>query len=149
MKKSIVFFLLLLPFFLTVSHVRAAEIYTTGKLITVDLGKQMLYAWDGGKIVNQSKVSTGLPLTPTVKGSFKIYWKRPSQEMKGGSKAYGNYDYKNVPNIMYFFEGYAIHGAYWHNRFGLRASHGCVNTPLNFAKWIYDWAPLGTRVEIY
>lgn len=127
----------------------ASEIYTTEKLITVDLGKQMLFVWDKGMIINQTKVSAGLPKAPTVKGSFKIRRKIPSQTMKGESKAYGKYIYKNVPHIMYFYQGYAIHGAYWHNRFGRSNSHGCVNLPVAFAQWLYEWASVGTRVEIF
>lgn len=131
-----------------------AQIYTTEKLITVDLGKQMLTAWEGGKIVHQTKVSTGMKLTPTVKGSFKIYSKIPLQDMRGPSpykKIYpsGKYYLKNVPNVMYYYQGYAIHGAYWHNSFGRVASHGCVNVPLASAKWLFDFAPRGTRVEVF
>jgi lipoprotein-anchoring transpeptidase ErfK/SrfK len=61
----------------------------------------------------------------------------------------GRYLVKNVPFSMYFFEGYAIHGAYWHNNFGRPASHGCVNVPVAAAKWLYDFVPIGTRVEVY
>jgi len=131
------------------SSTKAAEIITDGKLITVDIGKQMLYAWEGGKILHQTKISSGLPKTPTPKGSFKILWKKASTRMKGESKWYGKYDYKNVPHVMYFYQDYAIHGAYWHNRFGRPNSHGCVNVPLTSAEWLYNWAPRGTRVEIF
>jgi len=148
MKKQVLVLLLFL-FFLFGNPIHAADIYTTEKLITVDLHKQMLFAWDGGNIIDKTKVSTGLRKTPTVKGSFKIRYKLTSQTMKGESKAYGKYFYKNVPDVMYFYQGYAIHGAYWHNRFGSPASHGCVNVPLAFASWLYEWAPKGTRVEIF
>lgn len=147
--KKLILSLLLLFFlsFATPSH--AADIYTMEKLITVDLGKQMLFVWDKGQIVDKTKVSTGLPKAPTVKGSFKIRAKIPSQTMKGQSKAYGKYLYKNVPHVMYFYQDYAIHGAYWHNRFGTRASHGCVNVPVSFAQWLYEWTPPDTRVEVF
>jgi lipoprotein-anchoring transpeptidase ErfK/SrfK len=132
----------------------SAQIYTNEKLITVDTGSQKLTAWEGGKIVHQTKVSTGMRLTPTVKGSYKIYYKTPLSDMRGPSPykdiyPTGKYHIKNVPHSMYFFEGYAIHGAYWHNNFGRVASHGCVNTPLASAEWLYNFAPVGTRVEVY
>jgi lipoprotein-anchoring transpeptidase ErfK/SrfK len=139
------FFLYLFP----ISDIFAADIITDQKLITVDLTKQMLYAWEGGKQIFSAKISSGLPKTPTVKGSFKIKWKVPSQRMKGESKWYGKYDYKNVPNVMYFFEEYAIHGAYWHNLFGRRNSHGCVNVSVPDSLFLYNWATKGTRVEIF
>src|SRR3989344_8571376 len=83
-----------------------AQISTTDKLITVDTGAQTLTAWEGGKIIHQTKVSTGMKLTPTVKGSFKIYLKYPVRDMKGPSPykniyPKGFYHLKNVPNIMY------------------------------------------------
>lgn len=126
-----------------------AEVYTTEKLITVDIGKQMLFAWEGGRIINQSPVSTGMYYTPTVKGEFRIYRKYDKQDMKGSYPPYESYFLKDVPNVMYFYQAYAIHGAYWHNRFGTKVSHGCVNTPVTFSKWLYDWAPLGTRVYVF
>lgn len=127
----------------------SADIITSGKLITVDTGKQMLYAWDGGQIVHQTKVSTGMRYTPTVKGSFKIQRKLPLQDMKGSYPPYEPYFIKNVPNVMYFYGAYAIHGVFWHNSFGARASHGCVNLPVAESKWLYDWADVGTRVEVF
>jgi lipoprotein-anchoring transpeptidase ErfK/SrfK len=150
--------LLLFSFFLLVLFFppkpASAQILTTDKLITIDTGAQKLTAWDGGKVVYETKVSTGMKLTPTVKGSFKIYFKTPLTDMRGPSPykdiyPSGKYLVEDVPDTMYFYQGYAIHGAYWHNNFGRVASHGCVNTPLVAAKWLYDWAPLGTRVEVW
>lgn len=147
----IIFLLTFLSFllFVPVKNVHAADITTDGKLITVDLTKQMLYAWEGGKIIYETKVSSGLPKKPTVKGSFKIRTKVAKQTMKGQSKEYGKYMYKNVPNVMYFYQDYAIHGAYWHNRFGRPNSHGCVNVPVEASGWLYAWAEKGTRVEVF
>lgn len=39
------------------------------------------------------------------------------------------YDLPNVPYTMYFYQGYGLHGTYWHNNFGTPMSHGCVNMP--------------------
>lgn len=127
----------------------AAELYTTDKLITVDTGKQMLYAWQNGQIQYQTAVSTGMYYTPTVRGTFKIYKKLPVQDMKGYYPPYEPYYIKNVPNVMYFYGAYAIHGAYWHNRFGTRYTHGCVNLPVPASEWVYNWADVGTKVVIY
>ena len=153
MKLLLISFTLLFILFFP-SSVRAEGIYTTEKLITVDLGSQTLTAWEGGKVQHTTKVSTGMYLTPTVKGGFKIKTKLPKQDMKGYSpyKVYhpnGKYYIKDVPHVMYFYQAYAFHGAYWHNNFGSRASHGCVNLPLASAEWLYNWAQVGTRVEIF
>ncbi|MGK5095299.1 L,D-transpeptidase [Deltaproteobacteria bacterium TL4] len=53
------------------------------------------------------------------------------------------------PHVMYFYQGYAIHGAYWHQNFGRVASHGCVNVPFPSAEWLYNFAIVGTRIEVY
>lgn len=149
MKRFMLFVSLLIFFFLIPIKAHAQGIYTTDKLITVDIGKQRLYAWEGGKILKEFKVSTGMRYTPTVKGSFNIRTKLDKQDMKGSFPPYEPYFIKDVPNVMYFYGAYAIHGTYWHNKFGMRASHGCVNLPVDAAKWVYDWAPVGTRVEVF
>ena len=140
----LLFFVLLLP-----PKLHAQDIFTTDKLITIDLGKQRLFAWEGGKILQEFKVSTGMRYTPTVKGSFKIRSKIEKQNMKGSYPPYEPYFLKDVPNVMFFYGAYAIHGTYWHHRFGSRASHGCVNLSVADAKWVYDWAKTGTRVEVF
>jgi lipoprotein-anchoring transpeptidase ErfK/SrfK len=56
------------------------------------------------------------------------------------------YNLPNVPYTMYFYRGYAIHGTYWHNNFGSPMSHGCVNLATPDAQWLYNWAPMHTRV---
>jgi lipoprotein-anchoring transpeptidase ErfK/SrfK len=41
---------------------------------------------------------------------------------------------------MFFHEsGYALHGAYWHDNFGYRMSHGCVNLRPDDASWLFRW----------
>ena len=60
------------------------------------------------------------------------------------------YNVPNVPHVMYFTNvGHAFHGAYWHNNFGQRMSHGCINEPLGQAEWLYNWSSIGTRVVIH
>lgn len=140
----LLFFALLLP-----PKLHAQDILTTDKLITIDLPKQRLFAWEGGKILQEFKVSTGMRYTPTVRGSFKIRSKIEKQNMKGNYPPYEPYFLKDVPNVMFFYGAYAIHGTYWHNKFGSRASHGCVNLSVADAKWVYDWAQVGTRVEVF
>ena len=49
------------------------------------------------------------------------------------------YSLHDVPWTQFFFESYALHGVYWHNGFGNRRSHGCVNLSPTDARWFYDW----------
>jgi len=50
---------------------------------------------------------------------------------------------------MYFYEGYSLHGTYWHHNFGHPMSHGCVNMRTSDAAWLYNWASVGTLVNIH
>ena len=126
-----------------------AQVYTNQKLITIDLKHQMLYAWNNAKVVYSTPISSGLSASPTVKGMYHIYWKLPYQEMRGFSPVHGYYDLPNVPNVMYFYQAYAIHGTYWHHNFGHPMSNGCVNVPLGSDAWLYEFASVGTTVYIY
>lgn len=136
-------------FFACASSAHAADIFTTDKLITVDIGSQKVYAWQGGKVVFSTAASTGMYYTPTVKGDFKIQTKFPLQDMKGNYPPYEPYYLKNVPNVMYFYQAYALHGAFWHNMFGSRVTHGCVNVPVAASAWLYNFADVGTRVLVF
>lgn len=123
----------------------------TTKRIVVDRSEQMLYAYDGEELAFKTTISTGHDLTPTPRGSFKIFKKTPSRYMQGPLPDVSNdyYDLPGVPWNMYFTaEGGAIHGAFWHTNFGQQWSHGCVNVPLDTAKELYGWAPVGTEVTV-
>ncbi len=119
------------------------------KWIEVDLSDQTLRAWEGDRLVFGTLVSTGLARYPTPTGSFRVYAKLRYERMRGGTPGIDYYDLPNVPHTMYFYRGYALHGAYWHNNFGQPMSHGCVNLPLDAAAWLYDWTPIGTVVWIH
>ncbi len=120
---------------------------TTGRWIDVNVTNQTVTAYEGATPIKTVRTSTGLPRTPTVLGTFKIYRKLATQTMSGGNQFSGDHDYlPNVPNVMYFYQGYALHGTYWHSNFGRPMSHGCVNLTLADAKWFYEWAAVGTIV---
>jgi lipoprotein-anchoring transpeptidase ErfK/SrfK len=124
---------------------------STTKRIVVSLSKQMLSAYDGGTLFMQESVSTGLAFTPTPTGEFTVYKKMPSRYMQGSllglSRQY--YDLPGVPWNLYFtLDGMVIHGTYWHNSFGKKWSHGCVNLSSQKAKELYYWADLGTPVTV-
>lgn len=113
--------------------------------IDVNLATQQLIAYEGQRPVFRSMVSTGTWQHPTVTGSFNIYVKYEQADMQGGVGDEA-YDLADVPYVMYFYEGYGLHGAYWHNNFGTPMSHGCVNLPLPAAEWLFNWANVGTQV---
>jgi LysM repeat protein len=114
------------------------------KRITVNLSAQTLTAWQGDSVVLNTLISSGTAATPTVTGTFRIGNKYPAQRMIGPG-----YDVPNVPSVMYFWQGYAFHGAYWHNNFGTPMSHGCVHLTPGEAAYLYNWADVGTEVYVH
>jgi hypothetical protein len=105
------------------------------KWIEVNVTEQRVTAWEGPVPVMSFLSSTGLPGTPTVLGEFNIYWKLEATLMTGP-----DYYLPEVPYTMYFYRGYGLHGAYWHNNFGQPMSHGCVNLSIDEAKQLFQWA---------
>lgn len=49
------------------------------------------------------------------------------------------FELRDVPWIQYFSAGFALHGAYWHDVFGIPRSHGCVNLAPIDARVIFNW----------
>ena len=127
------------------------------KLIEVNLSTQTLAAYEYGKVVFQTSVSTGIPgggesgvggLSTTTPSSpkgkfFEIMEKVPSKHM-GNGNLFGDVDDYELPGVPWtsFFTavGHAFHGTYWHENFGTPMSHGCVNMRTNDANWIFRWA---------
>ncbi|MFM2414661.1 MAG: hypothetical protein RI911_354 [Candidatus Parcubacteria bacterium] len=121
------------------------------KTIVVNLKLQTLSAFEGTELFMNAKVSTGITKTPTPKGTFKIFKKKPSRYMQGPLPHVSDkyYDLPGVPWTMYFTQdGAAIHGTYWHQSFGTQRSNGCINLPVDLAEKLYAWAPIGTRVIV-
>lgn len=115
----------------------------TGKVIEVDLSRQALLAFEDGKLKFFTRVSTGLPSHATPTGEWKIYNKTTIQRMVGQG-----YNLPNVKWVMAYNGDYTLHTAYWHNDFGVPKSHGCTNMAEADAKWLFDWAEIGTPVVI-
>lgn len=132
------------PFEEESTEVLGSHVATDGseKWIEVDLSDLRLYAWEGNRKVHEFAVSTGRPGYKTVTGEFRVWRKARLQAYRGGSRERGDYYYlPNVPYSLFFKSGYAIHGAYWHNDFGIKnRSSGCVNLKPEEAGIIYNWA---------
>jgi len=112
--------------------------------IDVNLSAQSVTAYEGNTPMRTFIVSTGLPNTPTVTGKFRIYVRYDSQTMSGPG-----YYLPGVQWVQYFYQGYALHGTYWHNNFGRPMSHGCINMTNADALWMYQWADYGTLVNVH
>lgn len=116
------------------------------KRIEISLSRQELTAFEGEKIVMQTKIASGLPYfdMDTPAGEFRIGSKYASKHMGDGNVTSDIYAYEllGVPwcSFFVFDKGIATHGTYWHDNFGVPMSHGCVNMRNSEAKWIFRWA---------
>ena len=119
------------------------------KIIYVVTDDQILYAWEGNKLVYEFDVVTGRPGKETHPGVYKTFSKHADYT----SKTYGS----PMPYTMFFTkDGKALHATQWATlRSYVHAyitesvgSHGCVGLTKEDAKTLFDWAPVHTRVVI-
>jgi lipoprotein-anchoring transpeptidase ErfK/SrfK len=121
--------------------------FAKGKTRWVDISilSQTLVLYEGAKPVYATLVSTGRDgigdpnktlSTPT--GTFRIYQKHVTTTMDS-NVADSEFELRDVPWVMYFKGGYALHAAYWHDDFGRLRSHGCVNLAPIDARYIFDF----------
>ena len=113
------------------------------KWIDVNLTKQALVLYDGTRAVYATLVSTGEAglddpekSTATKRGIFRIHTKHITATMDSDEVG-EEFELRDVPYVQYFAEGYALHGAYWHDRFGIPKSHGCINLAPEDARRIF------------
>ena len=118
------------------------------KKITASLDYQTLSCYEGNTEVYFCRISSGLKYDAsgqisdklaTPVGNLLTHWKIVSLNMTAGT-AQAGYSTPAVPwNTMISGDGIAIHGAFWHNGFGEKRSHGCINVTPEDAKWIFRW----------
>ena len=123
----------------------------SGRWIEVNLYEQTAAAFENGRLVFATLTSTGLSAWSTRLGLFQI-WAMQNQGRQTGAYRRDKSDYyflEDVPWVMYFDGDISLHGAYWHDGFGFRRSHGCVNLAPADARWFFSWASLGTPVYVY
>jgi lipoprotein-anchoring transpeptidase ErfK/SrfK len=117
--------------------------------VEVDLFEQTLAAYVGDRLVYATLVSSGLRGWDTPPGLFKVWLKIKARKMSGAVNRPDYYFLEDVPWTMYFNRDIALHTAYWHDGFGYRRSHGCVNLAPLDARWLYEWAPDDLWVRVH
>lgn len=109
------------------------------KWLRISIADQWLTCLEGDQAVFGTRISSGVYGLGTPLGEFRILYQRHGQRMIGGSPD-DRYDLPGVPFPVYFtWSGVAIHGTYWHNDYGRRHSHGCINVTSEAARWIFRW----------
>jgi hypothetical protein len=111
----------------------------SGRWVAVDLFEQSLVAYEDDMPVFATLVSSGLPQFSTNEGLFEVWAHLPSDGMSGSTGAPDSYALQSVPWVQYFDESISLHGTYWHDLFGYRRSHGCVNLSISDARWVFEW----------
>lgn len=124
--------------------------------IYVSLRDQMMYVYEDGDLILSTAITSGRRDFETVRGTFKVYTKQRNKLMKS---PFPDEEYELwVDYWLGFYGAYGIHDACnstdcWRTRFGgasyvYNGSHGCINTPYNAVRFIYNWAKIGTTVHI-
>lgn len=122
------------------------------KSISVNLGQQILVAYEGKAEVFRFDCVSGDDGHPTDRGTFSIFRK---------NRVYRSQAYDAQMNFPMFFthDGKAIHQYHGplplavvrfarNNITDMVGSHGCVRLSQEDAKALFDWAPMGTTVKI-
>lgn len=113
--------------------------------IDINLTTYTMTLWENNTIQASFPISGGKEDTPTPLGDYKISGKVRKMTMSGPG-----YSTPNVEYVSWFKFNYAIHSAYWHDEFGrANVSKGCVNSRVEDSKYVYEWAPIGTKVSVH
>lgn len=117
---------------------RPADVTDDTLWIDVDLREQTLGVLRGDTLLFVTLVSTGVDGHGTPRGTFLIYDKLLTNDMKSLVGADDPYHVEEVPWVIHFKPRYALHGAFWHDAFGHPVSHGCVNLAPRDARFVFD-----------
>ena len=117
-----------------------------GKWIDVLLpGPTLVTAYEDGKAVYSAMAIHGTPDWETPLGTFRTISRVANERMRGPG-----YDVSNVLFTQYFTgSGHAIHLNYWSSNWGYAGSHGCLGMNYDDSLWFWNWAPLGTTIDIH
>lgn len=115
---------LILGLFITPSYAAYIE-------AKVNLSKQKMHVYKGGRLKYTFKISSGRKgyRTPTGRwGVKRMHRKYYSRKYHGAP----------MPNSIFFYRGYAIHGTNKVSRLGRPASHGCIRLAPGNARALYN-----------
>jgi lipoprotein-anchoring transpeptidase ErfK/SrfK len=155
-------FLLLSP---QTAHPAHADSLASGKSIVISISKQWLYAYKNGSLVYNIPATTGQSDLSTPTGTYAVFAKLSPTTFTSPWPQGSPYYYPPT-HINYALEwkagGFFIHDSWWRSVYGpgtnvnhydpasgwITGTHGCVTIPLKAAAWFYNWASIGTLVQI-
>ena len=122
----------------------------TNYLILVDTANCRVAIYQGSvnnwNNIHYYSCAPGKASTPTVKGEFTVGI-RGYYFDSGSSRCFWYTQFKG--NYLFHSTLYNKNGTIQDNRTGIPLSHGCVRLEIQYAKWIYDNIPSGTKVVVY
>ncbi|MGH3665004.1 MAG: L,D-transpeptidase family protein, partial [Egibacteraceae bacterium] len=104
--------------------------------VEINIARQLIVLVRNGKARYFAHTSTGKPSTPTVRGTFSVYEKRPYYQ-----------PWNDMYKAIFFYRGYAMHG--YPKVPTYPASHGCARTYNRNQDWLYPKISYGERVAVY
>ncbi|MCC7449393.1 MAG: L,D-transpeptidase [Anaerolineae bacterium] len=120
-----------------------------GKWVSIDLTQQVLSVYQNDTLVFATLISSGKGTRPTRTGVFNVYLRQKTGDMSALMGTPDGYNIYDVPWVMYFNNGIALHGATWHNNFGTPMSHGCVNMTITDARWLFGYTEDTPQAQVY
>ena len=139
--------------------------YPTGKEILISLSHQWMHVYQNGVEVYNSPITSGRPALPSPTGTYHVFAKFSPTTFYSPWPPGSPYWYPPT-HINYALEwhvgGYFLHDSWWRTVYGpgtniwhydpvygwQTGTHGCVTMPLMAAAWLYNWAPIGTLVQV-
>jgi lipoprotein-anchoring transpeptidase ErfK/SrfK len=135
------------------------------KVIVVSTSQQKLWAYEDGKVVASTLVTTGnVNCCATPVGVYTILASYHPFTFRSPFPTTSFYYYPPSPvqyAMLFDTRGFYIHDAPWRTAYGPgtnqvagqpgsvdTGTHGCVNVPLSVEAFLYKWAPVGTPVKI-
>jgi hypothetical protein len=136
-----------------------------GKIIVVSISQEELYAYNNGQLFITTPVTTGQVQLPTPTGTYHIFAKYSPYTFISPWPVGSPFYYSTVTAnyaMEWRADGYFLHDAPWRTVFGKGTnylhwdpqmgedpgSHGCINVPTPAMAQIYNWATIGTTIQI-
>lgn len=123
-----------------IEHRPGAASADGGTWMVVHRGRSVLTLYQNGQPAFSTYVSLGTAASETPNGQYVTFGKYHFNDMTSTSVKDPShpYDLPNVPSVQYYKAGgYAVHGTYWHDDFGLQHSEGCINLTMTDGAYVF------------
>ncbi len=114
---------------------------TSGRVLEIDLKRQLLLLVRSGKVTAVINTSTGTAATPTPRGTYRVFRQINKWHTAPLGKLY---------RPKYFYRGYAVHGVADGSIPGRPASHGCARVSTKAMDMLWNGGlKVGDKVMVY